>query len=123
MSSGQRPDTTSSLTLAPSQCASGVVGLALGPLSCLQLTGLVPILSDSGSIIPGLTSYLGNLCPAGPVCTPDNLASAKTTVDANCAADANSTGTGQILITVVDGVLAHYPEFFAGICAKNTTWV
>ncbi|KAL1405546.1 hypothetical protein Q8F55_009184 [Vanrija albida] len=103
------------------QCSSGVVGLVIGPLQCMKLTGLVPVLSAEGSIIPGITSYLESLCPAGPVCTPENLQSAETTINNSCAEDKNATGTGATLLTVVDGVLNHYPEFFAGICAKNKT--
>lgn len=77
--------------------------------SCANIVGLVSLATASGSLVPALNTYIGDLCTSTP-CTDADISGASTIIKNGCASDIANNSTIPIALNLIvenfDGVRA-----------------
>lgn len=109
---------TAQFTGLSSACQTAAAVFVLGDLgSCLSLTSLIPVLSESGSIVSSLDSYFGTICTSSP-CSNSTISSAEGTIQTSCASDLSDKTT---LVVALDTLLYNYPAIREAACLKSSS--
>ncbi|KAI5480934.1 hypothetical protein MNV49_006744 [Pseudohyphozyma bogoriensis] len=98
-------------------CTTAAEGLLTSGLSsCINLSGLISLLSASGSIISSFDSWLDGACTQ--TCSSDTLANATSTIEAGCSSDLAS---GEAIATGLDVLVSNYTEVKSLLCLQATS--
>ncbi|WVQ72029.1 hypothetical protein IAR50_001573 [Cryptococcus sp. DSM 104548] len=110
---------SSALALLSSSCRNAYQNLTdtesdIG--KCLKSQAFSSLLSSKGSLIPGVTSYLTDICADDP-CSSDALANATQTIQSECASDLSKYGWTN---ETVQYIVSSYPLAREVFCLKTT---
>ncbi|GEM09771.1 hypothetical protein Rt10032_c09g3788 [Rhodotorula toruloides] len=101
-----------------SQCTSAATSL-LGSdfASCSQLSGLLSVVTASGSVVNPINTWLGSVCSASN-CSTAAITNATSVIDNGCSSELSS---GQAIVTAARSVVANFNAVKEGICLQYSS--
>ncbi|BGP08273.1 hypothetical protein JCM10049v2_004120 [Rhodotorula toruloides] len=101
-----------------SQCTSAATSL-LGSdfASCSQLSGLLSVVTASGSVVDPINNWLGSVCSASN-CSTAAIQNATSVIDNGCSSELSS---GQAIVTTARAVVANFNAVKEGICLQYSS--
>ncbi|KAK9893358.1 hypothetical protein P389DRAFT_20210 [Cystobasidium minutum MCA 4210] len=109
---------TSALSGLSTQCQGALPRLLTSSFAtCADVLGLVQLASASGSIVPALDSYIGDLCTTTP-CTSSDLSNADSIIEQGCSSDIQS---GSLIPTALQLIIQNFDGIRTLLCTQQTS--
>ncbi|GAA5892105.1 hypothetical protein JCM5296_004061 [Sporobolomyces johnsonii] len=102
-----------------STCSSAAVSL-LGSnfAQCADLTGLVSVFTQSGSIVQPVDSWLTSLCTSGTNCTTADIQNATSIIDKGCSSD---IAAGSTTVITLRSLVENFTAEKEALCLQSTS--